>query len=269
MKGHSPASVARRVRKDVVTMTSVAGTSHVGSALSCTDILSVLYTTVMQHRPEDPVWADRDRLILSKGHAAAALYAVLAEVGYFPVQYLQSYCADGAPLAGHVTAGVVPGVDYSTGSLGHGLSVGCGIALGSRLRHQSFHTYCIISDGECQEGSTWEAALFAAHHRLDNLTLVIDYNGLQGLGRTETVMDIRPLADKWVAFGWEAIHVNGHDADQLEEALLQGSALLRPRVIIAQTTKGFGVDFMEDQLEWHYRNVPLSQLTAVLEQMDG
>jgi transketolase len=269
VRAYSYVALAQLVRKDVVRMTSLAGTSHVGSALSCTDILSVLYASVMQHRPSEPGWTERDRLVLSKGHAAAALYAVLAEVGYFPVQALDSYCVDGSPLAGHVTAGVIPGVDYSTGSLGHGPSVACGLALGARFRGQQFHTYCVISDGECQEGSVWEAALFGAHHGLDNLTLIVDFNGLQGLGRTDAIMSVQPLIDKWIAFGWDAVEVDGHDGDQLKEVLLRRSTSSKPKVIIARTIKGFGVEFMEDQLEWHYRSVPASELAAVLRQMDN
>ncbi len=262
--------LAREVRRDVVRMTSKAGASHVSSGLSCVDILSVLYGHVMRFRPLEPEWLLRDQLVFSKGHAAAALYSVLARVGFFSVEAIDEFCQDGSPLVGHATTGACPGVELSTGSLGHGLSVACGIALGAKMqeRERNSRTFCVVSDGECQEGSTWEAALFGAQHSLDSLTVIIDANGLQGLGPVSHILNIEPLLDKWTAFGWEAVEVAGHDHAALKDALVWSRTTARPSVILARTTKGYGVPFMEDRLEWHYQSVDRELLEATLSIMD-
>ena len=259
--------LANAIRGDVLEMVHRARASHVGSSLSVADILAVLYGRVLRHRPAEPSWPERDRLILSKGHAAAAGYAVLARTGYFPVALLDTYCANGSPLAGHLTASAgAPGVELSTGSLGHGLPVGVGMALHAKRSGAGHRTFVVISDGECDEGTTWEAALFAAHHKLSNLFAIVDYNGIQSLGRVEEVLGLEPLVDKWRAFGWDVHELDGHDHPALDSVL--GTAdPLRPRAVIAHTVKGKGVSFMEDQLLWHYRSPDDEQLADALEQL--
>ena len=192
-------------------MTARANASHIGGALSAADILGVLYGNVMRFDSTRPDWPDRDRFILSKGHACTALYAALAETGYFPIEKLDTFYSDGSPLAGHATHKDMPGVEVSTGSLGHGLPLATGMALASRRDGRDDRVYCLVSDGECNEGSTWEPALFAPHHRLDNLVVVVDYNKIQSLGRVEEVIELDPLADKWRAFGWATEELDGHD----------------------------------------------------------
>lgn len=247
--------LARRIRIHCVRMTYRARASHVASALSIADILAVLYGGVLRIDPRNPAWVDRDRLVLSKGHAAVALYSVLAEVGFFPVNWLDSYGRDGSPLVGHVTSHGVPGVEVSTGSLGHGLPIAAGMALAGKMDRRNYRVYAILSDGECDEGSTWEAALFAAHHKLDALTAVIDANGWQGFGRTEEVLTLSPLRDKWESFGWTVVETDGHDVAALLHVLTSVPVEMhRPTCIIARTVKGKGVSFMEDRLEWHYKS---------------
>lgn len=252
--GLSSQELARLIRVRVVQMTSRARSSHVGSCLSVADILAALYAGVLRHDPQEPQWSGRDRLILSKGHAGAALYAALAECGYFPVERLASYYQDGSTLSGHVSHVGVPGVELSTGSLGHGLSVGAGMALASQRRSLGFRTYVVMSDGECDEGSVWEAALFAAHHRLSSLVTVIDYNKLQSIGSTSDTLELEPFRDKWEAFGWSVSEVDGHDTEALIRSLdIDPDIAITPRCIIAHTLKGSGVSFMEDSVLWHYR----------------
>lgn len=241
--------LARRARASAVTMCSRSGASHIGAALSVIDILAVLYgevADVSPHRVDDPA---RDIVLVSKGHSASGVYAVMAHAGYFPLDWLDDYYLDGSHLGGHVTAHGIPGVELSTGALGHALPFGVGRALTDALDGIDRRVFVVLSDGECAEGSNWEAALMAAHHRLNNLTVVIDRNQLQILGRTEDVLGLEPFADKWRAFGWEVDEVDGHDHDALADALRIRST--RPRAIIAHTTKGKGVDFMEDRVEWH------------------
>jgi transketolase len=218
--------------------------------------------------PARPDWPDRDRFIFSKGHAAAALYAVLAEQGFFPLQWLDDYCRDGSPLLGHVTA-TVPGVDLSTGSLGHGLPVACGMALAGRRKRLPQRVFCLLSDGECDEGSVWEAALFAPHHYLDNLTVIVDHNKLQGFGTVKEVLRLEPLAAKWQAFRWSVREIDGHDLSALEETL---SAVPfepgRPSAIVAHTVKGKGVSYMEHRLAWHYRTPDAGALQQALYEVE-
>jgi len=250
-------------------MTSSGQASHVGSCLSVTDILAVLYGRILKFDPTAPEWPERDRLIVSKGHAAAAVYSALADLGYFPADWLENYSAPGSPLIGHVSH-TVPGVELSTGSLGHGLPVGAGLSLAAKRAGDTWSTYVVVSDGELDEGSNWEAALFAAHNGLGNLTVIVDYNKLQGFGRTQDVLNLDPLADKWAAFGWNACELDGNDVDALENALLSHDrAGDQPNIIIAHTVKGKGVSFMENKLEWHYKTPNEDQLRQALAELRG
>ncbi|MCG3128162.1 MAG: hypothetical protein CHACPFDD_03038 [Phycisphaerae bacterium] len=260
--------LARRIRAHVLRMTHGAGASHVGSCLSIADLLAVLYGRVLRVDPSNPADESRDRFVLSKGHAAAALYVVLAERGFFPVEWLGSYCGDGAALAGHVKHAGVPGVEASTGSLGHGLGLAVGMALAARRGGRAARAVALLSDGECDEGAVWEAALLAAHHRLDNLTAIIDCNGIQSFGTVEEVLKLEPLAEKWRAFGWGVREIDGHEP----AAILAACAALpleggRPSCIVARTRKGCGISFMENRLEWHYRAPDASQLRLALEEI--
>ncbi len=250
----SASELARRIRRHSVLMTSRANASHIGSSLSMADLLAVLYGEFLRFDPERPDWPDRDRFILSKGHGCAALYAVLAETGYFPVERLETFYQDGSPLAGHATHKDVAGVEVSTGSLGHGLSLGTGMALAGKRDGRAHRVWVLLSDGECDEGSTWEPALFAPHHRLDNLVAMIDYNKIQSFGTVKEVLDLEPLADKWRAFGWGVREIDGHDLDAIREAFAAVPFVPdRPSCIVAHTIKGKGVGYMENQLLWHYR----------------
>jgi transketolase len=256
----SLAELAKRIRKHCVRMTASANASHIGSALSAADVLAVLYGAALRYDPQRPQWPDRDRFILSKGHGCTALYAVLAESGFFPLAWLDSFYQNGSPLAGHATHKGVPGVEVSTGSLGHGLALGLGMAIAAQRDARSHRVFCLLSDGECDEGSTWEAALLAPHHRLENLIAIVDYNKIQSLGSVKEVIDLEPLAAKWRAFGWAVRELDGHDLAAVENALTQVPYERgRPSCIVAHTVKGKGVSFMENQLLWHYR-APLGEL---------
>lgn len=244
--------VAKNCRKSIVSMTSKAGASHTASSLSVIDILSVLYVRSLSSglgREED-----RDVVVVSKGHASAATYAALAHTGYFPIDWLQSFCLDGSNLGGHVNHFGVPGVELSTGSLGHGLSFAAGRALGNKLLGTDQMVFVVMSDGECNEGSVWEAALFANHHALDNLIVLIDRNRLQSLKSTEDTLALDPLDKKWASFGWEARTIDGHSHPEIWRSIeaLVTSGAGGPKVIICETTKGFGVSFMENSVAWHY-----------------
>ena len=243
-------------------MTARANASHIGSSLSMADLLAVLYARVLAFDARRPDWPERDRFVLSKGHGCAALYAVLAEAGYFPVERLGTFYQDGSPLAGHATHKEMPGVEVSTGSLGHGLALATGMALAARRDGHGHRVFALLSDGECDEGSVWEAALFAPHHRLGNLVAIVDYNQIQSFGSVAEVLDLAPLGDKWRAFGWGVVEIDGHDLAAIERAL--GTVPLvaeRPTCVVARTVKGKGVSFMEDQLAWHYR-APRGELLA-------
>jgi transketolase len=257
---------ARAVRAHVLRMTSGGRSSHVGSALSCADILAVLYDVVLRVKPDDPDWAERDRFIMSKGHAGAALYATLAQSGFFPADLLDQHYQNGSFFSGHVSHVGVPGVEVSTGSLGHGLSVGAGLAWRARMRDERWRTYVLLGDGECDEGSVWEAAMFAHHHGLHNLVAVVDYNKLQAMGPTEETLKLEPFADKWRAFGWDTVEVDGHDHEQLTAALAILSPT-NPRCVLAHTVKGKGVSFMENQLPWHYQHASGQQLRDALDEV--
>ena len=260
---------ARTLRLDAVRMVHQAKASHLGSCLSMADLLACLYWKTLRVDPHQPQWPERDRFIMSKGHGAAILYAALAERGFFPVSELAEYNSSGSRLTGHVTSGV-PGVEISSGSLGHGLPVGCGLALGAKRGGLDFRTFVLVSDGELDEGSNWEAILFAPHHQLDNLTLIVDFNKIQSFGRVDEVLRLDPLAEKFRAFGWAVAEIDGHDMQQIERTL---SALPaepgKPTVVIAHTVKGKGVSFMEDKLEWHYKSPTAEQWAAAAEELEA
>lgn len=256
-------STARAVRGHILRMTSRGRSSHVGSALSCADVLAVLYTDILQVDPANPRWPGRDRFIMSKGHAGAALYAVLAERGFFDPAVLHRHYQNGSYLSGHVSHVGIPGVEISTGSLGHGLPVGAGLAWRARQTGRSWRTFVLLGDGECDEGSVWEAAMFAGHHELSHLTAIVDWNNLQSLGTCEETMRLEPFADKWRSFGWAVAEVDGHDHGALGAALRVPDRS-RPRCVLAHTIKGKGVSFMEDQVLWHYRPPSAEELARAL-----
>jgi transketolase len=262
---HEIAHLARRIRAHTLRMVYQAKASHVGSCLSMVDILAVLYGSVLRVDPARPEWPERDRFILSKGHGAAAAYATLAECGFFPRSWLDTYGRDGSRLAGHITHHATPGVEASSGSLGHGLGLGCGMALAGKHDRMPYRVFVLLSDGECDEGSVWEAALFAPHHRLDNLAAIVDYNKIQSFGTIHEVLGLEPFADKWRAFGWAVREVDGHNVGQLLEAFQDVPLTAdRPTLILAHTVKGKGVGFMENQLAWHYQSPDERQLDAAL-----
>jgi len=261
--------IALEIRKKILQMHQAANASHIGSSLSVTDILVALYFHVLKIDPKSCNDKNRDRLILSKGHAASVLYAILAKRGFFAEEILAGYCAEGGLLPGHVTRGCVNGVEVSTGSLGHGLSIGAGLALAARHDKLDYRTFVILSDGECNEGSVWEAAMFAKHHQLDNLVAIIDCNKIQAFGRTEEVLDIEPLATKWQAFGWEVKELDGHDYKELIDTLTAVPfEKNKPSVIIADTVKGKGVSFMENDLKWHYKSPDAEELKKAIKELD-
>jgi len=261
--------LSARIRRHVVMMTHRAQSAHVGTSLSTVELLAVLYACVLRVDPKRPAWHERDRLILSKGHGCAALYAVLAEVGFMPVSWLERFYLDGSRLAGHVTHTGVPGVEASTGALGHGLSLACGMALAARRNRQNHRVFVVLSDGECDEGATWEAALFAPHHRLDNLVAIIDYNKMQSLGSVAEVLDLEPLVAKWEAFRWAVREVDGHDVSALIQTLTNLPFVPgRPSCVVAHTVKGKGISFMEQQLLWHYRSPDAGELDRALRELD-
>ena len=244
--------MAKKLRRHVITMTATAGSGHPGGSLSAADIITALYFNVLCHNPENQQWSDRDRFILSKGHAAPILYAALAEAGYFPVSELTTLRKLGSRLQGHTDRKFTPGVEMSAGSLGMGLSFAIGVALAARLDSKTYRTYVLLSDGECEEGQTWEAALSAAHFKLDNLTAIVDYNGMQLSGWTRDIMNLEPFTRKWQAFGWHTIDIHGHDFDQILSACKRAEKIKgKPTVIVARTIKGKGVSFMENNAAFH------------------
>jgi len=249
------AQLAKKIRSHVLDMTRTGNSSHVGSCLSVADLLAVLYTGILNVNPKKPNDPNRDRLIFSKGHAAAALYATLAEVGFFKPDRLRSFYQDGTSLAGHVTCAKNPGIELSTGSLGHGLGVAAGRAKALKMDKSNSRVFVILSDGECDEGSVWEAVLFAAHHQLDNLVVIVDYNKIQSLDHVDKTLRLEPFAAKWRAFGWNAKEINGHDHSSLR-VTLRGIPLSKgkPSAVLAHTIKGRGVSFMENSVLWHYRS---------------
>jgi len=248
--------LANRIRIHAVNMTNSGGSSHIGGILSITDILAVLYNDVMNIFPKEPKHPDRDRFILSKGHAGAGVYAVLAEKGFFPVEKLKTHYQNGSDLSGHVSHKGIPGVELSTGSLGHGLPIGCGMAYAGKLDKKDHKVFVLMSDGECDEGSNWEAIMFAAHHYLNNLVAIVDYNKIQSLDKVENTLRLEPFAQKWEAFGWKAYSIDGHNHQELKKTFeqIKTNEEKKPSVIIANTIKGKGVSFMENKVLWHYRS---------------
>ena len=246
--------LANRIRIHSLKMANSGGGSHIGSALSIADILAVLYSNIMNFDSNTPKLETRDRFILSKGHAGAAVYAVLAESGFFPKEKLTTHYQDGSDLSGHVSHKNVPGVELSTGSLGHGLSVGVGMAKVAKMDKKNHRIFVLMSDGECDEGSIWEAAMFASHHKLDNLVALIDYNKIQSLDTVENTLALEPFKSKWESFGWSVKEVNGHSHDQLKSGLENVPRTdSKPTLFICHTIKGKGVSFMENSVLWHYR----------------
>lgn len=265
---HVCRSLAQTIRRQVVTLTHRSRASHVGTSLSMAELLAVLYSGVLRVKPEEPDWADRDRFILSKGHGCAGLYAVLAERGFFPRSWLDEFYQDGGRLAGHATHSGVPGVEVSTGSLGHGLAMAAGMALVGKRDQRPYRVFALLSDGECDEGSVWEAALFAGHHALDNLVVIVDYNKIQSLGHVKDVLDLEPFDAKWAAFGWRVEAIDGHDVEQVAAALGRlPFAAGAPSCVIAHTVKGKGISFMEDTLLWHYRAPDADEYARALSEL--
>ncbi len=260
---------AKNVRKEALTIVYNAKASHIGGAFSMVEILSVLYNEVLRIDPKNPQWKDRDRFLLSKGHACSSLYATLALKGFFPLEDLQGYGKDGSIYLSHASH-KVPGVELSTGSLGHALSVGCGLALAAKTKQENWKVFVLVSDGELDEGSNWEAILFAPQHRLDNLVLIVDYNKIQSMGNVKDVIDLHPLKDKFLSFNWNVIEIDGHDFIQLNKGFSEIPIdVLKPTVIIAHTIKGKGVSFMENKLLWHYKTPSENEYLEALNQLES
>jgi len=245
--------LALKIRRDAIEMTHVSGGSHIACILSMADIIAVLYSDILKYDINNPEDSGRDRFILSKGHAGGGLYAALAEVGFFDVSELLTHCADGSRLSGHVSHKDVPGVEFSTGSLGHGACVASGKAMALKKAGSNARVYTVVGDGECDEGSIWETALFANHYRLNNLTLIIDHNKMQSLDYCENTIELGSLAEKFKCFGWDVIEVDGHNHAELKDAFLR-PCTDKPRCIVAHTIKGKGVSFMENNILYHYRD---------------
>jgi transketolase len=261
--------LARAARADVLRMVHRAHASHVGSCFSIADILAVLYTDILCFRADDPAWPERDRFILSKGHAAAIVYATLAQIGVLPRSDLRTYGADGSLYMTHISH-KIRGVEFSTGSLGHGLPFGVGKSLAAKKLKEGWHTFVLLSDGELGEGSNWEAMMFAAHHQLDNLVAIVDYNKLQSLTTIDQTLRLEPLAEKARAFGWAVREVDGHDHAALQDALSSIPwETHKPSFLIAHTIKGKGVSFMENRVEWHYKSPTSDQLAQALEELSN
>lgn len=262
--------LAAKIRLDAVVMTNMGNSSHIASVLSIADILAVLYADSLRVDPKNPTWPERDRFILSKGHAGAGVYAALAESGFFPREKLLTHYQNGSTLSGHVSHKGNPGVEFSTGSLGHGLSVATGMALGLKRKDLNSRVFCLMSDGECDEGSIWEAAMFASHHKVSNLVAIVDYNKIQSLDSVSKTLGLEPFADKWKSFGWKVIEVDGHDHRQLLQTFSDSSDLQgSPLVVIAHTTKGKGVSFMENSVLWHYRSPQNAEYESAITELSG
>jgi len=262
-------TIAKRLRRHIITMTGKAGSGHPGGSLSAVEIITALYFKLLRHKPSDPQWAERDRFILSKGHAAPLLYAALAECGYFPVDELSTLRQLDSRLQGHTDRTLTPGVEMSAGALGQGLSFAIGIALSGRLNSQKHRVYVLLGDGECDEGQVWEGAMAAAHFKLDNLVAIVDNNGLQIDGWNRDVMNLDPFSEKWRAFGWRVIEVDGHDLSQLIDAFKQAKQVKgQPTVIIAHTIKGKGVSFMENKAEFHGKAPNAAEVEIALKELE-
>ncbi len=262
-------AIAKRLRRHIITMTGRAGSGHPGGSLSAVEIVTALYFTVLRHKPSDPCWSDRDRFILSKGHAAPVLYSALAECGYFPVDELLTLRQYGSRLQGHADCTVTPGVDMSAGALGQGLSFAIGAALAGRLNSQDYRVHVLLGDGECDEGQIWEGAMAAAHYKVDNLVAIVDNNGLQIDGWNKDVMNLEPFDKKWQAFGWHVIEAEGHDLAQLIDAFERAKMVKeQPTIIIAHTIKGKGVSFMENNPDFHGKAPNAEEVETALRELE-
>ncbi|MDR3563594.1 MAG: transketolase [Negativicutes bacterium] len=260
--------ICKDVRADIVRMTAAAGSGHPGGSLSAVELLTVLYFGVMKHKADDLCWPDRDRFILSKGHACPLLYSVMARTGYLPVDELVSLRKCGSRLQGHPSCKTLPGIEVSSGSLGQGLSITNGLAIAAKLNKKDYRSYCLMGDGEIQEGQVWEAAMTAAHYKLDNVCALIDYNKLQIDGDIEDVMGVAPLAEKWAAFKWHVIEIDGHDLSQVMGAYDEAAKTKgKPTIIIANTTKGKGISFMENAAGWHGKSPSADEVQKALDEI--
>ena len=252
---------AKEIRQKVLSMIVSAHASHIASSYSAVDLLVYLYEKILNIDPHKPLSLDRDRFILSKGWGISALYTILARKGFFPAKLLDTYCKDGSELIGIATRNHVPGVEATTGSMGHGLPIGVGMAIAAKLQKRTFRVFVLIGDGECDEGSTWEAALLASHHELDNLTVIIDNNKWQGWRSIHDTLKLEPLADKWRAFNWAVAQINGHNFSEMEKTFSQLPLTpVKPNLIIASTVKGKGVSVLEDKNEWHYKTPTITEI---------
>lgn len=261
---------AREIRKDIIKMLAEAGSGHPGGSLSAADIVACLYFNIMRHDPKNPAWEDRDRFVLSKGHACPVLYAALAESGYFPKETLWDLRKMGCCLQGHPDMCKVAGVEMTTGSLGQGLSTAVGMALAAKLDKSKRRIFVMIGDGESQEGQIWEAAMAAAHYKLDNLTAILDFNGLQIDGPNEEVMTVEPVPEKWTAFGWNVIEIDGHDIGEILSALDSSRTIpKRPTMVVARTVKGKGVSFMENVVDFHGKAPDKEQAAQALAELNA
>ena len=255
-------------RKGILHLTHSAGSGHPGGSLSAVEILISLYDYKMHYDPKNPQWEERDRLIISKGHITPAAYVALAHYGYFPEKELEGYRKFGSKLQGHVYR-QVPGIEFSTGSLGHGLSVANGLALAARMKKKDYYVYCLLGDGEIQEGSIWEAAMTASHYKIDHVCAIVDYNKIQENGLVEEIKNVEPLAKKWESFGWRAIEIDGHDFKEVIKALDSFTSQKgKPCAIIAHTTKGKGISFMEKDRNWHGKAPDAKQLKDALTELE-
>lgn len=262
-------AMAKRLRRHIISMTGRAGSGHPGGSLSAVEIVTSLYFRVLSHKPQYPCWPERDRFILSKGHAAPLLYAVLAECGYFPVEELATLRRLDTRLQGHTDCTLTPGVEMSAGALGQGLSFAIGVALAGRLDSRKYRVYVLLGDGECDEGQVWEAAMAAAHYRLDNLVAIVDNNGQQIDGWNRDVMNLEPFTEKWRAFGWHVIEVDGHDFAQLIPAFDQAKLVKgQPVAVIAHTIKGKGVSFMENNPDFHGKAPSAEEVETALKELE-
>jgi transketolase len=261
--------IALKIRRHVVRTISDSGVGHPGGSLSAVDILTTLYFHVMQLNPQNPNEEERDRFILSKGHAASALYATMAERGYFSSELLKTFGRIDSQLQVHPDMHLLPGIEASTGALAQGLSIALGIALAARIDNRAFRVYCMIGDGECQEGQVWEAAEAAAHHKVDNLTVILDFNGVQLMGPLQEIMSMEPMVEKWRSFNWEVLEINGHDFYQIADAFNKAQLIKgKPCIIVAHTIKGKGVSYMEGQSSWHGKPPNEEQLAQAMKELD-